>query len=97
VEPIADQIKRETIVAKLRQIGPELGFIKWRSRRGKRPEEVVPDQVRVVGIKHFGDWPEDREPEAREIRMKVRQALDDLFPKMEELALALKALCRSVT
>jgi hypothetical protein len=40
------------------------------------------------------EWSEDNERESDAVRGAVKKTLDDLYPKLEKLALVLKPLCK---
>jgi hypothetical protein len=82
-----DAQKRTEIITKLREATPGLGF--RRSKAYKMERKWCP----ISGIERFLQWGEDDLPEPDAIRVSVKKMLDDLYPKLENLALVLKPLC----
>ena len=66
---------------------PKFGF---KRKQGK----VSGNYTKVSGSEHILEWGEDDEPEAEAIRTAVKKTRDDLYPRLEKLALVLKPLCK---
>jgi hypothetical protein len=40
------------------------------------------------------EWDEDNAPDPAELRAAIKKTLDDLYPKLQKLAVVLKNLCK---
>ena len=82
---MADEATKKRIVTTLRDKGPGLGF-----RRGRASD--VSKWARVYSVESILDWSEDEEPSPDAIRASVKKAIENLYPKLEALAVVLKPL-----
>lgn len=67
---------------------PKFGF------KRKQGGKVTDKYTKISGKEDILKWGEDDEPEAGTIRAAVKKTLDDLFPRLEKLALVLKPQCK---
>ncbi len=92
--PLTDLAKRREIVTKLFEAYPRFGF-KLPKAAAK---EVKNNRSGIMTTEHILEWDEDDDPDSEAIRERIRVAvkktLDDLYPKLEKLALVLKPLCK---
>jgi hypothetical protein len=88
VRRMADPAMRRRIVELLIAEAPGFGF--KRSQAGKLTDKYT----RFCGREKVSEWGEDDKPESEAIRVAVKKTLDDLYPKLEKLALVLKPLCK---
>ena len=86
---MTDLAKRKEIVGKLIEASPGLGF----KRPKSRTQEVKNNYSRIAAAERILEWGEGEDPEAQAIRVALNKALDELYPKLENLALVLKPLC----
>src|SRR5258708_32413287 len=86
--------KRREIVPKFFEAYPGFGF-KLPKAAAK---EVKNNRSGIMTTEHILKWDEDDDPDSDAIRERIRVAvkktLDDLYPKLEKLALVLKPLCK---
>lgn len=88
VGPMTDVEMRAEIVAKLREESPKLGFT--RSKTNK----VGDRWARICAMETFLDWSDDEEVDVEDIRERATKSLNELFSRLEKLALVLKPLCK---
>lgn len=88
VGPMKDLALRAKIISKLREESPKLGFI--RSKTSK----VGDTWARICAKETFLEWEDDAEPDRQVIRESATKKLDELFCRLEKLALVLKPLCK---
>jgi hypothetical protein len=84
-----DQAKRKEIITKLIEKSTEFGFKRPRSRN----QEVRNIYCRVTASERVLEWPEDDQPDPDRLRLAMKKALDDLYPKLAKMASVLKPLC----
>ena len=90
--PMDDPAKRIEIATKLLDECPGLGFKRPKSWHG-----VKNNYSRVSAVETILQWSEAGEPKSDAIRVAVKKTLDDLYLKLEKLALVLKPLCQLST
>jgi serine/threonine protein kinase len=88
--PMVDLTKRAEIVTRLLDVCPGFGFRTPRSAS----KEVKNNYSRITATERILEWGEDSAPDPAEVRAAVKNTLDDLYPKLEKLAVALKPLCK---
>ena len=90
--PMDDPVKRVEIATKLLDECTSFGFKRSKSRHG-----VKNNYSRVSTVETILQWSEGGEPKTDAIRTVVKKTLDDLYPKLEKMALVLKPLCQPTT
>jgi hypothetical protein len=90
VYELTNAAKRKKIVTKLRKEVPRFGF-KAATRSGFG--RIARVSVRQMIL----EWREGEELESKAIRLHVKKALADLYPKLQKLAVVLKPLCKIPT
>jgi hypothetical protein len=84
---VTDQKTGERIARVLFAEAPKCGFKRSSARK-------LTNFTHVSGRECMLEWGEDDEPEPEAILMAVKRTLDDLYPRIEKLALVLKPLCK---
>lgn len=87
VGPMSDAAKRKGIVTVLREKCSGIGFKRSQS------SEIGAKWARITAATTFSEWSEDEELDPAEIRLGVKNMLNDLYPKLEKLASVLKPHC----
>lgn len=87
MHPWKDTTKYEQIVTKLREEITSIGL------KRTKASGIGSDFARITLIERFLEWDEEEKPELEEIREAVKKSLNDLYPKLEKMALVLKPLC----
>ena len=90
--PMDDPAKRIEIATKLLDECRGCGFKRPKSWHG-----VKNNYSRVSAVETILQWSEGGEPKSDAIRAAVKKMLDDLYPKLEKLALVLKPLVQLST
>jgi hypothetical protein len=88
VGPMTDPAMRRGIVTKLLENCDSCGL--KRSKAGK----VKENWSNISSVEYIIEWGEDNDPDSDEIAASANKSLDDLYPKLEKLALYLKPLCK---
>lgn len=88
--PMTDLAKRREIVTKLLAESSEFGFKRPKAKNA----EVKNNYSRISAVERILEWEEDNEPESEEIRAAVKKTLDELYPKLQKLAVVLKPMCK---
>lgn len=89
--PLTDPAKQNKIVADLRPKHSEFGFKPFKGNK-----KVKNIKCNIFAFQSILEWDEDKDPpEVEAIREAVKKTLDDLYPRLEKLALVLKPLCNS--
>jgi hypothetical protein len=70
---------------------PKFGF------KRKQGGKVTGKRTTLTGRERVLEWGEDDLPESETIRRAVKSTLDDLFERLEKLALVLKPMCKLPT
>lgn len=86
VSPMSDTDKRKVIIATLRNECSNVGLM-----RCKR-DSVSGQWAQITTVVQFFKWDEGEDPDPAAVRVSVKSMLDDLYPKLEKLALVLKPL-----
>lgn len=86
VGPMMDAAKRSDIVTALRKQCPALGF------KPSKAYQVEGKWNRIAATENILEWGDNDEPDRADIREKVKAALDELYPRLEKLALLFKPL-----
>jgi hypothetical protein len=87
VTPLKDASKYEEIVTKLRKEATSFGL------KRTQASGIGTQFARITVAERFLEWGEDEEPEPEAIREAAKKTLNDLYPKLEKMALVLKPLC----
>jgi len=87
VGPMQGVAGRREIITKLREESPGCGFKRSKAR------QVEGEWNRISSDERILEWSRDDEPDPEAIRVAVKKTLDELYPKLEKLALVLKPLC----
>jgi hypothetical protein len=92
VQGIEDMALRSQIVETLLREVNKCGFKVQPAKK-----RIGPRYTPVSAREPVLEWAEDDEPEAEEIGTVVKKKLDELYPRLEKLALVLKPLCKRLT